>query len=165
VASNWITMVQSRLPLLEKAMEATLGSARTITLEPSDQERPAPSPAPAPPPALVRSPEPSPVQEPEEPAAAETERPQALDPLEEPPTGPLSAEPPETASGETYIPPAQSQGVQQQPQRQTKDERLLEESTGLLADFFNGQVIQHADSLILQEKEPHRPQDPKPGKG
>jgi DNA polymerase-3 subunit gamma/tau len=161
VASNWITMVQSRLPLLEKAMEATLGSARTITLEPSDQERPAP----APPPALVRSPEPSPVQEPEEPAAAETERPQALDPLEEPPTGPLSAEPPETASGETYIPPAQSQGVQQQPQRQTTDERLLEESTGLLADFFNGQVIQHADSLILQEKEPHRPQDPKPGKG
>jgi len=165
VASNWITMVQSRLPLLEKAMEATLGSARTITLEPSDQERPAPSPAPAPPPALVRSPEPPPVQEPEEPAAAETERPQALDPVEEPPTGPLAAEPPETASGETSIPPALSQGVQQQPQKQTTDERLLEESTGLLADFFNGQVIQHADSLILQEKEPHRPQDPKPGKG
>ncbi len=164
VASNWITMVQSRLPLLEKAMEATLGSARTITLEPSDQERPSPSPAPAPPPAHVRPPEPSPVQ-PEEPAGAETEMPQALDPVEEHPTEPLATEPPVTASAETSTPPAQSQEVKPKTQRQTTDERLLEESTGLLADFFNGQVIQDADSLILQEKEPHRPQDPKPGKG
>ena len=38
VASNWLSMVQSRLPLLEKAMEATLGSTRQITLEPSDRD-------------------------------------------------------------------------------------------------------------------------------
>jgi DNA polymerase-3 subunit gamma/tau len=133
VASNWISMVQSRLPLLEKAMEATLGSARTITLEPSDQERPAPSPAPAP--APVRPPEPAPVQEPKEPAAAVV----------------------------ATAPPAQSQEIQPVKQQQsTADERLLEETTGLLADFFNGQVIQDADGLILQEKEPHRPPDPKP---
>ena len=40
VASSWLTMVQSRLPLLEKAIQATLGGTRQITLEASDQERP-----------------------------------------------------------------------------------------------------------------------------
>jgi DNA polymerase-3 subunit gamma/tau len=150
VASNWISMVQSRLPLLEKAMEATLGSARTITLEPSDQERPAPSPAPAP--APVRPPEPAPVQEPKEPAAPGVTTPQALVVEEKLPA-------------ETTAPPAQSQEIQPVKQQQsTADERLLEETTGLLADFFNGQVIQDADSLILQEKEPHRPPDPMAGK-
>ena len=38
VASTWVTMVQSRLPLLEKAMEAAMGSARQITLEASDRD-------------------------------------------------------------------------------------------------------------------------------
>jgi DNA polymerase-3 subunit gamma/tau len=33
VAGNWIAMVQSRLPLLEKAMATTLGSARQVLLE------------------------------------------------------------------------------------------------------------------------------------
>ena len=149
VASNWISMVQSRLPLLEKAMEATLGSARTITLEPSNQERPAPPPAPAP--ALVRPPEPAPLQEPEEPATAVVATPEAL-----------GAE--EKLPAQTEALPAQSLEVHPETQRSTADERLLEESTGLLADFFNGQVIQDADTLILQEKEPHRPPDPKPGK-
>ena len=151
VASNWIGMVQSRLPLLEKAMEATLGSPRTITLEAGDQDRPAPAPpapppAPAPPrapapepPAPVRSTEPAPEKEP-------------MDPM------PVAQQP----STETTPPPATRETAQP---RQTPDQRLLEESTGLLADFFNGQVIQDADSLILQEKEPHRPPDPKSGKG
>ncbi|MEB3305146.1 MAG: DNA polymerase III subunit gamma/tau [Cyanobacteriota bacterium] len=142
VASNWITMVQSRLPLLEKAMEATLGSARTITLEASDQERAAPSPAQAHPPALVRSQSPLPTQKPDDSVEA-------------------------LASTETTTEPARSKEVQARPktQREETDDRLLEESTGLLAEFFNGQVIQDADTLILQEKEPHRPPDPKPGKG
>ena len=159
VASNWITMVQSRLPLLEKAMEATLGSARTITLEPSDQERPTPSPAPAPPPALVRSPDPAAMQEPEEAAVADIDTLQAQEPI------PDRVE--EKVSGETTTLPQRSQEKEnpQTTQRKTPDERLLEESTGLLADFFNGEVIQESDPLILQEKEPHHPPDPKPGRG
>ena len=162
VASNWITMVQSRLPLLEKAMEATLGSARTITLEAGEQERPAPAPAPAAPPApapaqtpaptAVRSPEPAPVNETvKEPATADITTAQTLDPVGQP-----------SAESTPPPPPARSEP---NTQRQTPNERLLEESTGLLADFFNGQVIQDADNLILQEKEPHRPPDPKPGRG
>jgi DNA polymerase-3 subunit gamma/tau len=123
VASNWIGMVQSRLPLLEKAMEATLGSARTITLEAGDQDRPAPAAtaAPAPPrvsapeqPAPVNSTEPAPEREPVEPAAA----------------GIATTQP---------CPPAKSEEMQPP---QTTDQRLLEESTGLLADFFNGEIIQ-----------------------
>ena len=71
----------------------------------------------------------------------------------------------EKLPAETTAPPAQSQEIQPVKQQQsTADERLLEETTGLLADFFNGQVIQDADSLILQEKEPHRPPDPMAGK-
>ena len=37
VAGNWIAMVQSRLPLLERAMAKTLGSSRQVTLEASEQ--------------------------------------------------------------------------------------------------------------------------------
>ncbi len=63
VASNWITMVQSRLPLLTKAMEASLGGSRQITLEASDRDErslplasdPIPV-APPPPPPLTPTP-------------------------------------------------------------------------------------------------------------
>jgi DNA polymerase-3 subunit gamma/tau len=157
VASNWITMVQSRLPLLEKAMEAALGSARTITLEPSDQERPTPSPAPEPSQALVRSPDPAALPEVEEPTVMESKTPQARDPMRD------GVE--ERVSEQTITrPEGQEKETPQKTQPQSTEERLLEESTGLVADFFNGQVIQDADPLILQEKEPHHPQDPKPGK-
>jgi DNA polymerase-3 subunit gamma/tau len=157
VASNWITMVQSRLPLLEKAMEAALGSARTITLEPSDQERLTPSPAPEPSQALVRSPDPAALPEVEEPTVMESKTPQARDPMRD------GVE--ERVSEQTITrPEGQEKETPQKTQPQSTEERLLEESTGLVADFFNGQVIQDADPLILQEKEPHHPQDPKPGK-
>jgi DNA polymerase-3 subunit gamma/tau len=45
VSGNWMAMVQSRLPLLEKAMTRALGSPRTITLEASDQRQQQPPPA------------------------------------------------------------------------------------------------------------------------
>lgn len=48
VSGNWMAMVQSRLPLLEKAMTRALGSPRTITLEASDQREPPPAPPAAP---------------------------------------------------------------------------------------------------------------------
>ncbi|MFW6732326.1 MAG: DNA polymerase III subunit gamma/tau [Synechococcus sp.] len=65
VAPNWLSMVQTRLPLLEQAAERTLGSARQVLLEsgqpqvPTQPQAPqtpqapqvpsAPAPAPAPP--------------------------------------------------------------------------------------------------------------------
>ena len=55
VAANWLTMVQSRQSLLEKAMLLALGSARQVMLEPSSDHPPAstaaagPPAAPAPP--------------------------------------------------------------------------------------------------------------------
>ena len=90
VAGNWMAMVQSRLPLLEKAVSSTLGSPRQVLLEaggappppqapPAPQQpvavvpapaQPKPQPAapqpPAPPPSP--QPEPAPVQPPAQPA-------------------------------------------------------------------------------------------------
>ncbi len=55
VAGNWMAMVQGRLPLLERAMQAALGSPRQVTLEGADGHqttatpaKAAPSPAPSP---------------------------------------------------------------------------------------------------------------------
>jgi DNA polymerase-3 subunit gamma/tau len=143
VASTWLTMVQSRLPLLEKAMEAALGSPRQITLEPGDREERSEPPAsePAPSTAVPSSVMPStagpsaiapPASQPENVAGRESPQTPAppsprqplvaaMDPPAEPPVG---AKPEELAK----------------PTPQTEN-RSLETSTALLADFFNGQVI------------------------
>ena len=88
VAGNWMAMVQSRLPLLEKAVGATLGSPRQVVLEaggapppplqPMATAAPAPQPKPerppqppaavAPAPAPLPSPEPAAAQPPAQPA-------------------------------------------------------------------------------------------------
>ncbi|MFN9659395.1 MAG: hypothetical protein ACK6BC_03320, partial [Cyanobacteriota bacterium] len=151
VSSNWITMVQSRLPLLEKAMEATLGGSRQITLEASDRdERSEPAPAPAapapprtsfspprqadapihrPPPVAAPQTRTAPAPAPPEPSAtsreADTPPPPPRTTIIEPPS---AAEPLPLAS-----PPAKPQ--------ERADDRRLEESAHLFADFFNGQVI------------------------
>jgi DNA polymerase-3 subunit gamma/tau len=163
VASTWITMVQSRLPLLEKAMEAALGSPRQITLEASDRdERPAPvSPGPvAPAPMLSAPAAPEPIPVPTAPplptdppftasappAAPVAERQtevraaaaEARDHAERSPSAkqPLAPPQPAPTTPKTRDHPT----AQLQPSTGTED-RLLEESTSLLADFFNGQVI------------------------
>ena len=72
VAGNWMAMVQSRMPLLEKAVSTTLGSPRQVVLE-AGGAPPPPPPLPAPPvprqPAAVappaQLPKPQPEQEPE----------------------------------------------------------------------------------------------------
>jgi DNA polymerase III subunit gamma/tau len=40
VSGNWVAMVQSRLPLLEKALQSALGSARQLVLESADTPGP-----------------------------------------------------------------------------------------------------------------------------
>jgi DNA polymerase-3 subunit gamma/tau len=157
VASNWLTMVQSRLPLLEKAMEATLGSPRQISLEAGDQDRPesglteaatvhTPSLPPSPP-TSERSPVGGPGQSPTE-DLRETqslwEPPEASVAAPSPPrladdgaTSPPEAKPKATpsATGALVSPEPEAKPAQQPSERQ------LEESTGLLAEFFNGQVV------------------------
>jgi DNA polymerase-3 subunit gamma/tau len=154
VASTWITMVQSRLPLLEKAMEAALGSPRQITLEASDRdERPdplvvdpvaaAPEPiplAPAIPPAITRV-EPRAAAPPTaaEPAPAAEPRPPSPGP-EVSVAGVDSGDPLAVPGGQTKPEGHPDRGAPAKPPTGTAD-RLLEESTTLFADFFNGQVV------------------------
>lgn len=141
VASNWVTMVQSRLPLLEKAMEATLGSPRQITLEAGDQDRPEPGqaepegtattpPAPPAPPLAAERPK---AEDPGDVQAARQPRHQSSE------AGPRAPELPDHGAasplGAMESPEPEAKPLQQPNQRQ------LEESTGLLAEFFNGQVV------------------------
>jgi DNA polymerase-3 subunit gamma/tau len=148
VASNWITMVQSRLPLLEKAMEATLGSPRQIKLEASNQERP-PDPTPGMATISVRS---SPLPT----GAAVTGSPHATDlvgaaaqeadhDLAKHPPSPVALDAPihpiaeakETKTPSAHLVPTDTD---LKPPKKA-DERLLEEATGSLAEFFNGEII------------------------
>ncbi|MFM1798426.1 MAG: hypothetical protein RLZZ117_704 [Cyanobacteriota bacterium] len=144
VTANWIGMVQSRKALLEKAMEAALGSPRQIDLEPSEPNTPAVTPVASEPvasePALPKPAHPeSALPEPStpKPAAAVSAPPPSPKtqpkPTPTPPDLPLAAEEPTPAQ------PAKRQGTDK-PEPQA-EERLLEESTTLLADFFHGQVI------------------------
>ena len=71
VAGNWMAMVQSRMPLLEKAVSTTLGSPRQVVLEAGGAPPPPPPPPlPAPPaprqPAAVAPPTPLPKPQPEQ---------------------------------------------------------------------------------------------------
>jgi DNA polymerase-3 subunit gamma/tau len=147
VASTWITMVQSRLPLLEKAMEAALGSARLIQLEASDREEqaeaaaptpltsappvaPSPSPTPSPTPPQTPSPSPSSASSPSPsptsgPSSTLSPTPLEIPPSLDQPPGMTAKAPPEAMA------PPMARG----------EDRSLETSTTLLADFFNGQVI------------------------
>ena len=167
VAGTWIGMVQSRLPLLEKAMETALGSPRQITLEASDKDEraeatPSPSTAPGPAASAPFAPKadamrPEPVVAVATPIPAPTPVPAASDSAgaveEVPPLPPQPAEvaaPTPTpradrpdASAGIPTPAADAQVAPEKgekPQTRAED-RLLEESTTLLADFFNGQVI------------------------
>jgi len=146
VAGNWIAMVQSRLPLLEQAMAATLGSPRQVTLEASEGRESPASPPPAspatstpPPPAAMAAPPPatamaSPAPSPEpSPAASPTTSPAAS-------AATSSALPPGPEAQVALAPPApadtsRAEGPRPSPSR-------LDEKTKLFADFFNGEVVQ-----------------------
>ena len=122
VAGNWMAMVQSRLPLLEKAVHTALGSPRQVVLEGSGGAVMATAPAkaapvtppPLPPPAPVPAPAatPEPVQS--TPAAA---KPAAPQPVPAAPPAP-TAEPPRPGQPE-----------------------LIDDKARRLADFFNGEVV------------------------
>jgi DNA polymerase-3 subunit gamma/tau len=156
VAGNWIAMVQSRLPLLERAMATTLGSPRQVTLEASDQREPTPAPPPQPLP-VQPLPVPAPVVEPlaVQPPVVTTPvmpppvvQPPALEPSpagETPPAVKATAPPPPEPNGQPIAGPGPAETAASprgngQPQTGSGGSRL-EQKTQLFADFFNGEVI------------------------
>ena len=139
VSSNWIAMVQSRLPLLEGALTKALGSPRQVTLEASDQKDAAPIAAPLPvmPPveAMVSM------------AAA---RPASR--IEAPPLVPKSEAQASSATAAWPQPEAASRGPSDAaplPPTPNDSQRAmgisssgrLDEKAKLFADFFNGEVV------------------------
>ena len=128
VAGNWMAMVQSRLPLLEKAVASALGSPRQVMLE-AGGAPPPPATAPAAQaPTTTAPPQPVAVvaaQAPEPPRAA------APAPRSEPPQ-PVAppAEPPQAVA-----PHAAAATRQPQP-------TLIDDQAKRLAEFFNGEVVQ-----------------------
>jgi hypothetical protein len=141
VAANWLTMVDSRKSLLEKAMLLALGSARQVTLEASDQPPasraavgpPASPPPPAPPTVAVVAQQINnhqPVAALAIPAAAASSEPQSrVEPKRQPPAPPPA--PPATSTSQASAPPILGR---------------LETSTRLLADFFQGEVIESSEA-------------------
>ena len=127
VAGNWMAMVQSRLPLLEKAVTSALGSPRQVMLEaggappthapPSTPERPAPVQVP------VQAPTPHP---------AASAPPPAAEPSAAPPQAAAMATAPEIA------PPAPKSLSNAAPPQTG----LIDDQAKRLADFFNGEVVQ-----------------------
>ncbi|MEY3750885.1 MAG: hypothetical protein RLZZ186_1304, partial [Cyanobacteriota bacterium] len=120
VAGNWMAMVQSRLPLLEKAVAAALGSPRQVVLEAGGAPQPssAPSttpPVPAPPAPPVVSAEPTPPKQ--QPAAQP-----------EPPATPASPAAVAEPAAKPVSPPAQP--------------ALIDDQAKRLAEFFNGEVVE-----------------------
>ena len=127
VAGNWMAMVQSRLPLLEKAVTTALGSPRQVMLEAGGApppvvaapERPAPVPAIAAPVAAM----------PAAPAPAGAVTTPAISEPEPARTKPEASQPAAVAAPKPAMqPPAQP--------------ALIDDQAKRLAEFFNGEVVQ-----------------------
>lgn len=128
VASTWVAMVQSRLPLLEKAIASALGSPRQLQLEsggdpPAGERGPSAAPMPTPPP------RPEPLAAP--PAAA---------------AAPTLAAPPAPAPAQAQPPPVREDQPPQVPQPAIRSP--LEERARRLADFFNGDVVEGLEDEV-----------------
>ncbi|MFM8936420.1 MAG: hypothetical protein ACKOE9_05525 [Vulcanococcus sp.] len=158
VAGNWIAMVQTRLPLLEKAMAQALGGARSITLEAGEQrETPAQSTAPAQAPPAPQDPAPPPeVALATSPAQA---RPQPSAPAAPPSAALPTAFAPEPNQPIAGVASGISQGAPQPSKAPATGNPVstdnpvpttasaaapasrIDEQTKLFAEFFNGEVV------------------------
>ena len=123
VAGNWSAMVQSRLPLLEKAVASALGSPRQVVLEAGGT-----TPAITPPPPAPPTPAPAPAQR-ERPSAPQPQ-PTAAAPTA-PPVEPIEA--PSGKSPEPSTPPG--------------PRGLIDDQAKRLAEFFNGEVVDLQEPL------------------
>jgi DNA polymerase-3 subunit gamma/tau len=134
VAGNWMAMVQSRLPLLEKAMASALGSPRQLVLEgggemPAQQPPKATVPAPASPARTTAATLPSPAPPSSAPVPAPAQAPTPTPtPTPIATRGPASTPPQREAASRDAGPPPMA--------------APLDEKAKRLADFFNGEVIE-----------------------
>lgn len=130
VAGNWMAMVQSRLPLLHKAVATALGGERQVVLEASPggsgpitaTAAPAPPPVAPPPPATAAPAQATPPPRPQPPASA---------------AGPAS----NTAGGELLAPEPQAAATT------AAQPGLIDEKARRLAEFFNGEVLPLEEAL------------------
>ena len=129
VAGNWMAMVQSRLPLLEKAVAATLGSPRQVVLEAGGAPPPV-APAPARPAPAPPAPAPA-IAAPAPPTAAPVA----------PATAPPAA-PPATATAAVPTTPAPTRPEPEAPTPSKPEPALIDDQARRLAEFFNGEVVQ-----------------------
>jgi len=149
VAGNWTAMVQSRLPLLEKAVASALGSPRQVVLEAGNapapaapMAAPAATPAPAERPA-ASAPAPAPVQAP---APTAVSAPPAAAPA--PPSPPVPAQTAPTApSPQPQAPEPEPKPVAEAPAPERQPHGLIDDQAKRLADFFNGEVVDVQDPL------------------
>ncbi|MCP9834386.1 MULTISPECIES: DNA polymerase III subunit gamma/tau [unclassified Cyanobium] len=117
VAGTWMAMVQSRLPLLEKAVASALGSPRQLTLEAGGDAPGAQAP-------------PVPVSPPARPAPAATALPAPGTSITSPPVA--DRHPPPPAAGER--PDEARAAAAAMP-------AAIDAQASRLAEFFNGEVI------------------------
>ena len=142
VAGNWMAMVQSRLPLLEKAMASALGSPRQLVLEgggemPAQPPQPPKATVPAPASQARTAPAPLPTPTPSSSAPVSA-------PAQVPTPTPIASQGP--ASAVASAPPQRE--ATHQVQAAPRDggpppmAAPLDEKAKRLADFFNGEVIE-----------------------
>ena len=132
VAGNWMAMVQGRLPLLERAMQAALGSPRQVILEGAEGHQSTATPAKAVPP-----PAPRPQSEPHSPGQIATPIAVALTAavaVVTPAPAPMSA------GIATAAPPSAAPTPVELPAQRALP-GSIDEKAKRLADFFNGEVI------------------------
>ncbi|MFM7395351.1 MAG: DNA polymerase III subunit gamma/tau [Cyanobium sp.] len=148
VAGTWMAMVQSRLPLLERSVEAALGSPRKLSLvagagvtTASRPPAPAPPTRPAPIPATLATDPPPP----RAPAPTPAEAPPGTDPVPEPPAMAAVVAAPAIDSAPTI--PAPIEAPVPTPAVPAGTGSVVQESARRLAEFFNGEVIAEPDAV------------------
>ena len=150
VAGNWTAMVQSRLPLLEKAVASALGSPRQVVLEAGNAlapatpiAAPAATPAPAEPPA-ASAPAPAPVQAP---APTAVSAPPAAAPAPPSPPVPAQTAPAVPSPQPQQAPEPEPKPAAEAPAPVRQPHGLIDDQAKRLADFFNGEVVDVQDPL------------------
>ncbi len=138
VAGNWMAMVQSRLPLLEKAMASALGSPRQLVLEGGGEmpAQPPKAPVPAPPSPARTAAAPLPTPAPPAPAP-----PSSAPVPAQVQAAPSSAPVPAPAQAPAPA-PAPAPIASREPASALASSAPLDEKAKRLADFFNGEVIE-----------------------
>ena len=140
VAGPWMAMVQTRRSLVEQAISRALGGGRQLMLEAAGEPPPVPHPPPPPPlPPVTRA---RPPQEPGQstPPPTPAEAPVPAAPPQAPasvPTASVPAAPSPTAPSTGSGPPGGAGAIPSPP-----PPSHLDEKTRLLAEFFNGEVIE-----------------------